>query len=128
MAGSVRRCAGYRGSRGAQGGAVGDETSVHEAPQGDEQAPGQGDDADATQAPAPVPEPLLEPLTQGAVRLIAQPSPGNLNEHPAHVAIAGLADALFVAGPVAGVGGGRETDQGAGFPAVAQLPPSKDLL
>src|SRR5262245_41462900 len=115
-------CEGAGGHSGCpQPSAVGDDPEGNEPPQGDKQPAGQSHDPHAPHAALPTAEAGLEPLTQRALGLIPQPPPGELDQHAAHVPVAGLADALLPLSAVTGIGSGGQADQGAGFPPIAEL-------
>src|SRR4029434_9404111 len=51
--------------------------------------------AHAPPALSSAPKALLQPATQGPLRLIPDPTPGQLRGHPAHMPVARLGDTLF---------------------------------
>src|SRR4030095_332416 len=66
-----------------------------ESPQRNEQLPRHRDNPDAPQTLAAATKALSKPATQSTLRLVTQPTPGQLCGHPAHVSVARLGDALF---------------------------------
>jgi len=65
-------------------------------PQFDQQFPRQGNDPDPSHPAAAFRKAPVIPAAQGALRLVVQPRPGNLNRHPSHRPVAGLADPAFL--------------------------------
>src|SRR5215472_4378920 len=106
---------------------LGDHAVLDVAPQGNQQPPRQGHDADAPHALAPGRKALGEPGTECAARLIAQPVPGELHQQRAHPSIARLADALLTLTIAAVVGAGVKPRAAGQLPAVAKATPAKQL-
>src|SRR6266446_3169731 len=95
---------------GAQPGAGRHEAGLEIAPQRDGELAGERDDGDLGDASLAVADALLEPAGERAVRLEAQPEPGELDQDGAGARIAGLADALLATRLAAVVG--RSGDAG----------------
>src|SRR5215471_6592284 len=70
-------------------------------------------------------EALAKPYTQSAVRLKAQPTPGQLWRHPAHVPVTRLSDALFAGTLPALVWRRRATRSAPHFPTILARAPAK---
>src|SRR4029450_4939216 len=81
--------------RGVQPGAGRQPPLIHVAPEGDEKFARERDNADSPQPRAPVAGGPPVPLTEGALRLIAKPPPGQFNHHRAQLATAIARDPLF---------------------------------
>src|SRR4029434_5710525 len=73
---------------------------LEEAPQLDQQLPGEGDDPHLAGSGTAAAEPRLIPAAEAAARLIPQPAPGHLDGDGPDVPTRRLADPLFPA-PVA---------------------------
>src|SRR3546814_6302939 len=81
-----------------------------EPPEGDEQLARQSDDGDAPHPAALVADPGLEPAAERAVRLMAQPQPGELDGDLPGPPVAGLADPLLMVDPTAAPGRGGQPE------------------
>src|SRR5262249_15327754 len=99
-----------------------------EAPQLDQQLPGEGHDPHLTGAWPAAAEPRLKPAAQVAPRLIAQPGPGHLDGNGPDVAIPRLANPLFPAAVATLVRGGREARRRPELFAVAEPSPPEELV
>src|ERR1700753_3679956 len=64
-------------------------------PNGIKHLAGDGDDSNAPYAALEFANTVAEPNTQGAVRLMPQPQPGELNHDRASLGVAGLTDPLI---------------------------------
>src|SRR6516225_3325050 len=71
-----------------------DDAGLQIAPQSDQELARHSNDRNPTRATFEVADPFPEPAAERALRLIAQPSPGELDHHCARLGITGLADAL----------------------------------
>jgi hypothetical protein len=83
---------------GRQLGACGDLAIIKIFPDRDQELAGQGHNASFALACVSLAKPLLIPQGELTFWLVAQPNPGNLDQHQAHSAVAGLANALLVVG------------------------------
>src|SRR6476660_8153460 len=97
------------------------------APQCDQQSARQGHDADAPHALAPCRKASVEPFTECAVWLIAQPVPGDLHQQGAYAPVARFADALLALRLAAVVGTGIESHAPGQLAPVAKAAPAKQL-
>src|SRR5262245_27402145 len=95
-------------ARRFQGRAVRHNPCLDKPPQGNEQLARQSHNPDPAYAATTMPKALLIPLGQRALRLKAQPAPGNLDGHRADVRVAGFGDALLVGGVATRIGSGRQ--------------------
>src|SRR6478735_6709752 len=93
------------------------------APQCDQQSARQGHDADAPHALAPCRKASVEPFTECAVWLIAQPVPGDLHQQGAYAPVAKAAPAKQLAGeqPGAGQANRAQLEQGQQRPLAQGL-------
>ena len=71
-----------------------DDAGLQIVPESDQELARHSNDRNPARATLEVADALPKPAAERAVRLIAQPSPGELNHHHARLGIAGLADAL----------------------------------
>jgi hypothetical protein len=84
---------------------------LYEAQERDSELSGQRHDPDLSTAHALVAEALVPPVGELAVRLIAQPEPGQLDQHMASQFAASFVDTSIAIDLTAFVGTGRETDE-----------------
>jgi hypothetical protein len=87
------------------------EANLEKLPKGDRQSPSQRDDADFAAAHASTGEPLPPPSRQRALRLVAQPRPGQLDQRLPRELCPGLADAAIPADIAARVRDRRQADE-----------------
>src|SRR5215203_6921998 len=106
---------------------LGDHAVLEVAPQRDQQPARERHNADAAHALAACGKTAVEPLSECAVRLIAQPVPGDLHQQCAHAAIARLADALLALAIADVVGTGIESHAASQLTPVAEPAPAKHL-
>src|SRR4051794_5631961 len=90
-------------------------------PEGHQELPGERHDRDPADPPAPLPDALAEPDTQGGVWLVAEPEPGELDRGVAQPAVAGLRDALLALGPAALPRARRQAGVGGELPSVVEV-------
>src|SRR6516225_3615805 len=70
-----------------------DDAGLQIAPQSDQELARHSNDRNPTRATFEVANPFPKPAAERALRLIAQPGPGELDHHRARLGITGLADA-----------------------------------
>src|SRR6516225_9766245 len=70
-----------------------DDAGLQITPQSDQELARHSNDRNPTRATFEVTDPFPEPAAERALRLIAQPGPGELDHHRARLGITGLADA-----------------------------------
>src|SRR3546814_19753051 len=96
-----------------------------EPPEGDEQLARQSDDGDAPHPAALVADPGLEPAAERAVRLMAQPQPGELDGDLPGPPVAGLAAPLLMVDPTAAPGRGGQPEIAAPLAPVLEVLPEQ---
>jgi hypothetical protein len=112
---------------GFQDGSFGKRTGLDVAPQGDEKLAGEGHNPDLAGPGATAREALVVPMGEGAVGLVAEPAPGDLDGQAADPAVAGSADAELVLRLAALVGRWRQAREGSDLLAVAEVAPGEEL-
>src|ERR1700741_2532661 len=80
-----------------QSGAFRNQTCLEIAPEHNQQLACDGDDRNSPDTALEFANTFAEPDTQGAVRLMPQPQPGELNHDRASLGVASLADPLIMA-------------------------------
>jgi len=105
----------------------GDNSSLEEFPQIDQQTPRQRDNSHLTSSRAPVGESFHVPPCQLALGLVTDPAPSQFNGNVAHVTVTGVADSLLAPAVAALVRRRCQTRQRSHLPPVAKLPPAKEL-
>ena len=75
----------------------------------------------------PCAKPPLVPAAQRALRLKAQPAPGNLDRHRPHPPVARLADPLFVIQAAAAIRAARQSHDRPHLPPILDPPPAEYL-
>src|SRR5437667_5593459 len=89
----------------------GDDSSLEESPQLDQQAPRQRDNSHLTSSRAPVGESFHVPPCQLALGLVTDPAPSQFNGNVANVTVTGVADSLLAPAIAALVGRRCQTRQ-----------------
>jgi hypothetical protein len=108
---------------GLEQGASGDFAEVSVAPECDDEYSGQGDDADLAEAGSTPGEAAVEPESQLAFGLEAQPDPGQVDGDAADVAVASSADTAFSGRIAALVWGRGQAHERTDLPAVLESSP-----
>src|SRR5215469_9026192 len=106
---------------GVHNSALRDQSGFEIAPERDHQFARQCHNSDASDASLGLADALGEPLAQSAVRLVADPQPGDLDSKPACAGIAGLADALINAHRATVVGAWRQAKIAGQFAAIVKV-------
>src|SRR5580693_7354597 len=101
---------------------VGNDAILHVAPQGDEQLARQGHYHDFLDPPSHCADTCAEPHGQGAVRLPAQPRPGEFDHCRAHASVAVFSDPLFTFAATAREWRSAEPDISAERASITKLP------
>jgi hypothetical protein len=104
-----------------------DNAQLQVLPKGDQEFARQGHNADAANATAAVCKTVLIPVAQGAVGLVTEPGPGDLNGHGSNGAVASLADTLFVGTVATLVGRWRQAGERTQFTPVAETTLGEEL-
>src|SRR5882724_682054 len=102
--------------------------ALEEAPQRDQQLPGEGHDPHLAGSGPAAAEPRLIPLAQAAARLIPQPAPGRLDGDRPDVPTPRLADPLFPALGATLVRRWRESGRRPDLLAVLEPSPPEELV
>src|SRR5215469_6997569 len=106
---------------GVHNSALRDQSGFEIAPERDHQFARQCHNSDASDASLGLADALGEPLAQSAVRLVADPQPGDLDSKPARAGIARLADALINAHRATVVGARRQAKIAGQFAAIVEV-------
>src|SRR6266849_8934368 len=120
-------CSDVSGRLGRHDRSFGDFPVFHIVPEGNEQFARQRDNPNAPEPTTPVPKLALIPLGQGAVRLVPDPTPGELHHEATHMLIARARDALIVGALATLIRGRHQAHQAAQLPPVFNLSPPKDF-
>src|SRR5688500_4783184 len=105
---------------GLEGGAWRDDALGHVAPERNQELAGKRHDRDPADPPTPLPDACAEPDTQGGVRLMAEPEPGELDHGMAQAAVAGFRDALLAVGSAALPRARRQSRIGRDLPSIVE--------
>src|ERR1051326_6770768 len=97
----------------------------HITPQIDHQPSRHGNDSDPSHAFSSGTKSLRIPLTEPALRLIAQPGPGDLDGHRPNPSVARSTDALISRTLPALVGHRGKAQRCGDFSAIVEMPPAK---